>query len=331
MTECPHTAGFRRVEPVEAHRLACDPRTLILDVRRPEAFGGKPQGLPGAIPLVLSPQAQRIPDADRSRPVLIYCLCSGEASSTRAALWLAQAGYTNIAVLQGGMPAWERAGFELQTIASEPPPELVWVALDGRALDDQPMMAERVFLGCGDKPARRDIAVVFVDMVNSTGLVQRHTPERVLALFQTFMGIVVDTTVRHCGDVRDFEGDGAMLYFAGVGEALPAVFDLRDALNRHRTAVDPDLPQARFSVTTGPVIIGYLGSRMRRSIAFVGPCVNAAARILRLARPGAIVITDEVAEHGQELAPDLVRQFSPMARPQYLKGWDEPVVVLSSP
>ncbi len=331
MTECPHTAGFRRIEPAEARHLASNSRTLILDVRRPEAYRSKPQGLPGAVPLVLSPEAQRIPDTKRSRPILLYCLCSGEASSTRAALWLAQAGYTNIAVLQGGMPAWERAGFELQTIAQEPPPELAWLPLDRHALDDQPMMAERVFLGCGDKPARRDIAVVFVDMVNSTELVQQHAPERVLALFQRFMEIVVDTTVRHCGDVRDFEGDGAMLYFAGVGEALPAVFDLRAALDRHRTAVDPDLPQARFSVTTGPVIIGYLGSRMRRTIAFVGPCVNAAARILRLARPGAIVITDEVAERGQVLAPDLVPQFSAMAQPQYLKGWDEPVVVLSNP
>ena len=50
-----------------------------------------------------------------------------------------------------------------------------------------------------------------------------------LEILQAFMEIVINVGIYHCGDVHDFEGDGALLYFEGVGEAVPAAFRLRDA------------------------------------------------------------------------------------------------------
>ena len=270
MSECPHDFKFQRIGIAEAQRMVEDPATLVLDVRRTEAFGEDARGLPGAVPLLLVPQNQQIPDIPGDQPVLVYCLCDGEASSTRVALWLTQSGSRNVAVLRGGLASWEQAGLPLTPVLPEPATQMSWKPIPNPAEVNDPMVAERVFLGSEGQPTRRQIAVVFVDMVDSTELLQRHSPERVLALFQKFMEVVVDTTMRHCGDVRDFEGDGAMLYFAGVGEALPAVFDLREALDRCRQN-DPDIPQARFSVTAGSVVVGYVGSRMRRTVAFIGP------------------------------------------------------------
>lgn len=85
------------------------------------------------------------------------------------------------------------------------------------------------------------MAVLFVEMVDSTALLLTRQPEGVLGLIQAFMEIVVDVAVQQCGDVHDFEGNGAMLYFAGVREALPAAFNLRTALNARRR----DLPELR--------------------------------------------------------------------------------------
>ena len=57
-----------------------------------------------------------------------------------------------------------------------------------------------------------------------------HSPEEVLRLVQAFMEIVTEVAIHHCGDVHDFQGDGALLYFTGPGEAVPATFELRQAL-----------------------------------------------------------------------------------------------------
>jgi class 3 adenylate cyclase len=89
------------------------------------------------------------------------------------------------------------------------------------------------------------MAVLFVDMVDSTRLVLGATADEVLELLQAFMEIVVDVGVHHCGDVHDFEGDGALLYFEGVGEAVPAAFRLRDGLLERRRSL-PALPLPRI-------------------------------------------------------------------------------------
>ncbi|MEN8133723.1 MAG: hypothetical protein ABFS45_26920, partial [Pseudomonadota bacterium] len=52
---------------------------------------------------------------------------------------------------------------------------------------------------------------------------------------RAFMEVVIDVGVYHCGDVHDFEGDGALLYFEGPGEAVPAAFRFREELLLRRS------------------------------------------------------------------------------------------------
>ena len=95
-----------------------------------------------------------------------------------------------------------------------------------------PRLAGHSFLMGHSLPLRRNMVSMFVDMVDSTGLIFSRTPEQVLGLIQTFMEVVVEIGAHHCGDVKDFEGDGAFLYFEGPGEAMPAAFRLRERLRR---------------------------------------------------------------------------------------------------
>ncbi len=322
--------SLRRTSPDELKgRLDAAEPVLVLDVRRPEAFRRHPSGIAGAIPLLLDVPEPQIPDVPRETPVVAYCLCSGQASSTRAARWLEAAGYTDVAVLTGGLPAWEAAGFRCAPIHPDDARRIAtWITPPRQAsgATGGSLIAESAFLAGEQLPARRDMAVLFVDMVDSTQLLFMHSPEEMLGLVQAFMEIVVDVAVRHCGDVHDFEGDGAMLYFAGVGEALPAAFNLRTALNARRRDL-PELPQARFALDAGPLVIGHVGAVERRGLSFIGPSVNAAARILKLAPPGGIVATQRILSEAWYTDPDLAARFVALPEQQLLKGWQEPVSV----
>lgn len=295
---------------------------LLLDVRRRAAFERKPFGIKGAQPLFLDAEPPRIPDCPRTTPIALYCLCSGEASSTRVALWLLNAGYTDVSVLQGGLPLWEAQGRPLTALVMESRSG-TWMDVprtNRTTTTDKPLLAEAAFLTGQRLPLRRDMAVLFVDMVDSTPLVLNNDPIKVLQLVQAFMAPVVDIAAHHCGDVHDFEGDGAMLYFAGPGEALPAAFALRVALAERRREL-AELPQARFAVDTGPLVIGRIGTRFRRGLSFIGPSINRAARILRLASAEGIITTEPVLEHAARSDPDLHAEFSELGERHQLKGF----------
>jgi class 3 adenylate cyclase/rhodanese-related sulfurtransferase len=315
-----------------AERLHAEEPMILLDVRHQPAFDKKPDSLPQAVPLVLDVDDPRIPDLPRDTPVITFCLCSGEASSTRAALWLLNAGYQDVSVLIGGLPAWEAAGGETKPINWDNS-SLRWQSapLSAPTSSDadlanttQAMLAETSFLAGQSLPCRRDLAVLFVDMVDSTPLLFRHDNERVLELVQAFMAVVVDTAVQHCGDVHDFEGDGAMLYFAGPDEALPAAFHLRSALESARQ-LEPELPLARLSVDAGPVVIGHIGTQFRRSLSFIGPCVNTAARLLKHAPVNGIAVTDAVYRHTLVESPELADKFDAEPERRKLKGFGDDI------
>lgn len=319
----------QRVAAVELRRrLGAGQPPLLLDVRRSEALARSPCGIADAVPITLEDADPEIPDLPRHTPLVVYCLCSGQASSTRIALRLVEAGYSDVAVLDGGLPAWENAGLLLAPIALDTRQRIAaWMRAPRlTAATGGQLLAESALVAGVTLPVRRDMAVLFVDMVNSTQLLFSRPPEEVLRLVQSFMEVVVDVAVQHCGDVHDFEGDGAMLYFAGPGEAVPAAFELRTALAARRRG-EPELPQARFALDAGPLVIGYIGSHERRSLSFIGPSVNTAARILKLAPSDGIVATDGILRHALHSAPDLAARFEALPEKQELKGFDAPVTV----
>lgn len=190
--------------------------TLILDVRRNAAFEASPWAMRDAIPILLDEQPVMLPDVDRATPILVYCQCQGQASSTRVARWLAALGYQHLWVLEGGLSALREARQHMEGLRMDSRQRIAkWIAAPADSAP-QRLLAEAAFPMVVAAPTRRDLAVLFVDMVEFTPLLQRAAPEAVLALVQTFMRCVSDVARMHCGDVRDFEGDGALLYFAGI-------------------------------------------------------------------------------------------------------------------
>jgi class 3 adenylate cyclase/rhodanese-related sulfurtransferase len=314
--------SFSRISPDElAEALASAEPPLVVDVRRRAAFRERPLRIDSAVPLELDRDPLLVPDVARSRPVVAYCLCHGEASSSRVAHWLLREGYRDVAVLAGGLGAWTARALPLAPLdLARDAAAVRWMevrlgsgaanVLEELTPDSAflPRLAGQNFLSGRQLPLQREMASLFVDMVDSTSLVLRSSPEAVLQVVQAFMEVVVDVGVYHCGDVHDFQGDGALLYFEGVGEAVPAAFRLRDALLERRRAM-PALPLARLSLDVGPVVIGIVGTRFRQAVALVGSSVHTAAKILKLAPPGGIVATASVLEQARVTSPELAREF----------------------
>jgi class 3 adenylate cyclase len=230
-----------------------------------------------------------------------------------------------VAVLVGGLESWTEAGHPLEPLRdANAVPGIAWKELPleqlFRAAAPPPMAAEsaflpriagQTFLEGRELPLKREMVALFVDMVGSTRLVLSRSTEEVLDILQAFMEIVIDVGAYHCGDVHDFEGDGALLYFEGPGEALPAAFRLRDELLARRAEL-PALPLPRLSLDTGPIVIGIVGTRFRRTVSLVGPAVHIAARILKLAPAGGIVATEAILESARRTNSELTRQFVPL-------------------
>jgi len=163
-------------------------------------------------------------------------------------------------------------------------------------------------------PVRRRLATLFVDIAGSTSLLIHHPPEVVLGVVQGFMALVTEVASGHAGLVKDFEGDGALIYFASVKNAVRAALAIQTRLAVGRCDVacgDGPGVRARMSVTVGDVVMGAVGSPTRQGIALVGPSVNIGARLLKHAPPGAIIASGAVLADLQD-APRLADTFRPL-------------------
>jgi adenylate cyclase len=176
---------------------------------------------------------------------------------------------------------------------------------------------------------RREVGVVFVDVIGSTKLAQTQAPEDVVTLLNQFFSTVVRVVSGEGGWVNKFEGDGALAVFgAPVAREDCAARALRAArtLRRELLAIAATHPEidAAIGVSAGTVVAGNIGSEERFEYTVVGSPVNEAARLTDEAkrRLGRVLASEEaIARAGAEAASwsvgDEVR----------LRGYDEAVLV----
>ena len=141
---------------------------------------------------------------------------------------------------------------------------------------------------------RRQLTVLFCDLVGSTALSRALDPEDLRDLMRRYQAAARAVIERYEGHVEQYLGDGIMAYFGwprGHGDdaqrALHAALALVDAV-RHLEA--PEQLAARIGVATGLVVVG-LGAENEPQNA-VGETPNLAARLQALAQPNAIVVAE---------------------------------------
>jgi len=138
---------------------------------------------------------------------------------------------------------------------------------------------------------RRQLTVLFCDLVGSTELSQQHDPEDLRELIRHYQDAMTGAVVRHGGYVANFLGDGIIAYFgwprADEDEAAQAVRAGLDAI----TAMQELSLRARVGIASGAVVVGDLDAAGRRQVgAVAGETPNLAARLQALAEPDQVVI-----------------------------------------
>ncbi|MCW2605338.1 MAG: adenylate/guanylate cyclase with integral rane sensor [Frankiales bacterium] len=145
---------------------------------------------------------------------------------------------------------------------------------------------------------RREVAVLFVDVVGSTALAQELGPEEVVARLNAFFGVVVDVVTAHSGWVNKFEGDAALCVFGAPADLPDAAACALSAARELAHRLRPLPLSAAVGVSAGPVVAGHVGAETRFEYTVVGDPVNAAARLTELAKsvPGRVLADLDVVE-----------------------------------
>jgi class 3 adenylate cyclase/predicted ATPase len=176
-----------------------------------------------------------------------------------------------------------------------------------------------------DTAERRQVTVLFSDLVGSTALSARMDPEDLRELISAYHKCVAEAVRRFGGFVAQYLGDGVLVYFGypeahedDAERAVRAGLELIAAVTALKT---PASLQTRVGIATGLVVVGDLmagsGEALERGI--VGETPNLAARLQGIAEPNTIVI----AEATRKLLGNLFELKDLGARE--LKGVAEPL------
>jgi class 3 adenylate cyclase len=146
---------------------------------------------------------------------------------------------------------------------------------------------------------RRQLTVMFVDLVGSTALAARLDPEDMREVLRAYQDTCAGVIARFEGFVAKFMGDGVLAYFGypqahedEAERATRAGLALAATIGGLR-APNGDALAARVGIATGLVVVGDLiGEGAPQEQAVVGETPNLAARLQAVAAPGQVVIAE---------------------------------------
>jgi class 3 adenylate cyclase len=175
---------------------------------------------------------------------------------------------------------------------------------------------------------RRQLTVMFCDLVGSTALATRLDPEDLREIIAAYHHAVADVVRGFDGFVARYMGDGVLAYFGypqahedDAERAVRAGLALVEAVAGLNIGGEAVL-RTRVGIATGLVVVGDVsgsGEAYERDV--VGETPNLAARLQPLAEPNSVVI----APSTQRLTGQLF-DYRDLGTPQ-LKGFDAPVSI----
>ena len=148
-----------------------------------------------------------------------------------------------------------------------------------------------------DTAERRQVTVMFSDLVGSTALSARMDPEDLREVISAYQKCVAETVQRFGGFVAKYMGDGVLVYFGypqahedDAERAVRAGLELIRAVGGLKSSAPL---QTRVGIATGLVVVGDLiGSGAAQEQAVVGETPNLAARLQGIAEPNTVVIAE---------------------------------------
>jgi class 3 adenylate cyclase len=219
--------------------------------------------------------------------------------------------------------ARDEDGRGLVRIGSAPPPGLAAVALDAvtppasvappLAADSIPTEPAQHRPTLAPEPShraleaeRRQVTVMFCDLVASTELSQQLDAEDYRAVVRAYQAAAADAIQSYDGYIAQYLGDGLLIYFGwpqahedAAPSAVHASLALLDALDPlHETHLVPHYGvriAVRIGLHTGMAVIGEMGGGNRSEALAMGDTPNLAARIQGLATPNTVALSAATA------------------------------------
>jgi class 3 adenylate cyclase/tetratricopeptide (TPR) repeat protein len=180
---------------------------------------------------------------------------------------------------------------------------------------------------------RKQVTVLFADVVDFTGLAEGKDPEDVHLLMDEVFAILLDTVHRYEGTINQFLGDGVMALFGApvaledhALRAVQAALEIQERIAagaagfRVRFGAAPAL---RIGLNSGRVVVGKIGDDLRMDYTAQGDTVNLAARLQQVAEAGRVAMGPAT----RRLVADSVECVS--LGLHAVKGRTEPVEVFS--
>jgi class 3 adenylate cyclase len=187
-----------------------------------------------------------------------------------------------------------------------------------------PQMGAKLFPR--DAAERRQLTVMFCDLVGSSALSARLDPEDLREVIRAYHNCVSEVIGGTEGTIVKYLGDGVLAYFGypqahedDAEQATRAGLALVDAVAKLPTDNGVGL-QVRIGIATGTVVVGDLiGEGSAKESVVIGETPNLAARLQAIAEPGTVLISEST--HQLSDGHFEYRNLGPIA----LKGWKQPV------
>ena len=148
---------------------------------------------------------------------------------------------------------------------------------------------------------RRQLTVLFADVVGATTLSGQLDPEALRALLREYQLICVECVKRFDGNIHQYAGDGVLAYFGypvahdnDAERAVLAGLDIVLGVRQLATALVARGEAAisvRIGIHTGMVVVGEMGAGDAREVHAIGETPNVAARIQSEALPDSVCIS----------------------------------------
>ena len=191
-----------------------------------------------------------------------------------------------------------------------------------RRLIDRP---ERVTVG-GE---RKELTVLFSDIEGFTTLAAEMEPDEIHVMLNRYFEAMIDIVFEHEGTLDKLMGDGMMVFFGDPEEqpdhaqrAVRVALAMQERLLRLNEEWKADRRQTltiRIGISTGPMVVGNMGSPRRLSYTVLGAAVNLAARLEKHAPSGGILVSQRTREAIGDTIP--TRPVEPI----HAKGFPQPV------
>src|SRR5918992_356277 len=148
---------------------------------------------------------------------------------------------------------------------------------------------------------RRQLTVLFCDLVDSTGLASQLDPEELRQVVQAYQATCAKVIARFEGHIAQYLGDGLLVYFGyplahedDAQRAVRAGLGIVEAMGQLHTSLGPEREvhlAVRLGIHTGLVVVGDVGDGSRQEQLALGETPNVAARLQGLAAPNTLVIS----------------------------------------